>query len=79
MCQTKEFAYQDITEKINIYLKAEIKSRTIRNDEFVFKAMILPESRIFNIINGKDKIQDYFYLQGIYDTTPKAGYIYVRK
>ena len=33
MGKTKEFAYQDITEKINIYLKAKIKSTTIRNDE----------------------------------------------
>jgi hypothetical protein len=62
-----------------IYLNPEIEGRTIKNDEFLFKAMVVPETRIFDIKNGIDKIPQDFYLQGVFDTTLKAGSIYVPK
>ena len=62
-----------------IYTSSAIESRTIKGDEFVFKAMVLPESRIFDIKNDKEKIPNDFYLQGVYDTALKAGSIYIPK
>jgi hypothetical protein len=62
-----------------IYLNPEVEGRTIKNDEFLFKAMVVPEKRIFDIKNGKDKIPPDFYLQGVYDTALKAGSIYIPK
>ena len=62
-----------------VYSKPELETRTIRNDEFLFKAMVVPEKRIFDIKNGKDKIPPDFYLQGVYDTALKAGSIYIPK
>ena len=62
-----------------IYLNPEVEGRTIKNDEFLFKAMVVPETRIFDIKNGIDKIPQDFYLQGVFDTTLKAGSIYVPK
>ena len=41
--------------------------------------MVVPEKRIFDIKNGKDKIPPDFYLQGVYDTALKAGSIYIPK
>lgn len=62
-----------------IYLNPEIEGRTIKSDEFIFKAKVVSETNIYDIKNGKENIPPDFYLQGVYDTTLKAGSIYVPK
>ena len=61
------------------YLDPEKEKRTIQIDEFIFKAQVIEETKIFEIKNGKGKVPPDFFLQGAYDITLKAGSIYVPK
>ena len=61
------------------YEEQSSESRLIYSGEILFKAMVVTEKRINDIIGGHDKIPEDFYYEGIYDATLKAGSIQIDK
>ena len=55
------------------------ETRKIKSGEILFKATIVPETRIKDINEGTDKIPDDHYIPGVYDATLKAGSIQINK
>ena len=61
------------------YGDKESEERTITSGEILFKAMVVDESKIEKIKDGRDKIPEDFYVEGVYDATLKAGSIHIDK